>query len=457
MSPEASLQVSYADEHVTEWSASVDDDQLQIRVKGAPNSAATLVAAAPRRNKALVKRVQLDGSGVGVTVVKASEMVPPPPVSTFFAEPLIYQAEQLTRALTPATVTATEVSEPNASNGRWIRADFTATGQRIEFTIDVPAGGLYEIEARFKENASRGISQPYVDGTLAGPEINHLYPGRVFRGIEFRERKLAVRQLTAGKHTVAFESTGKSGPSYAVGVDYLRLTPTAAQDRAVFEVESCRTGSSKPVDLIRDAAASPARNGACEDLPATEIGDWVEYQITVPKPGSYRISTMVKKHAVRGQFQLRVEDKPLGAVVDSYLPNSDGEYQYLEVSHGTVTFDTAGAKALRYVIAGKHPQSSAFRLGLDYIAVTPVGHLAIDGPSTVRVRKQIQLQASSTDLGVYASPEYLLWSVDGAADGAAAFVDQTGLITGRQKGTAVVRVRSQVDLSVAASVTITVT
>jgi hypothetical protein len=68
----------------------------------------------------------------------------------------------------------------------------------------------------------------------------------------------------------------------------------------------------------------------------------------------------------------------------------------------------------------------------------------------------VQLEAASPDLGVYAAPEYLLWSVDGAAEGAAAYIDNAGRLTGRHKGTAVVRVRSQVDLAVGASMTVVV-
>jgi hypothetical protein len=50
----------------------------------------------------------------------------------------------------------------------------------------------------------------------------------------------------------------------------------------------------------------------------------------------------------------------------------------------------------------------------------------------------------------------VLWSVDGADAGSGAWVDATGLVTGRQRGTATVRVRSQLDRNVAASLTITV-
>src|SRR5439155_6694293 len=131
------------------------------------------------------------------------------------------------------------------------------------------------------------------------------------------------------------------------------------------------------------------------------------------------------------------------------------EYQYAEVDHGIVAFD-GGPATLRYAVTGRNEQSTGYRLGIDYLALTPVGRLTLGGPTTVRVGGTLRLQVGFVDLEYYTAPGYLLWSVDGAGTGAAATVDDTGLITGRRAGTAVVRVRSQVDLGVGASMTVTV-
>jgi hypothetical protein len=294
-----------------------------------------------------------------------------------------------------------------------------------------------------------------LDGRPLGPELNHCYPGQVYQSVEFRERRLGVRALTAGRHTLAFESTGTEGTSLAVGVDNIVLTPTLARDRVVVELENVWAASSKPCDLIADPAASPARNGTCQDLAATGVGDWVDYRVTVPTAGSYRIATMVQRHVARGQFQLQVDGQPLGEVVDLHLPTSDGDYQYAEIDHGTVSFDSPGEKMLRYDVVGRNEDSSSFRLVIDYVAVTSVPSMTITAPKTINVGQQVQLQAG-TDLGSYADPRLLLWSVDDADSGAAAFIDDAGRIAGREPGTAVVRVRSQVDPAVSASRSITV-
>jgi hypothetical protein len=450
------LQVQYADEFVTSWTATATATQLTVQVTGQANATATLIVVNPAANRGLVRTVPLNGQGTGTLTVLATALVPPQPVSTTFGDPVLSLANEVTRTVVPATVATTEVSDANASNGGWIRADFTATGQRIEYAVDVPENGLYKVDVRFSENTDRGRSQPYLDGQPLGSELNHYYPGQVYQGVEFRERTLGIRALTAGRHTLAFESTGTQGTSLAVGVDSIVLTPTLARDRAVVELESVWAASSKSCDPVADPAASPARNGTRMDLAATDVGDWMESRVTVPAAGRYRIATMVHRHVARGQFQLRVDGQPLGEVVDLHLPTSEGDYQYTEVDHGTVSFDSRGEKTLRYTVVGRNDDSTSFGLVIDYVALTSIPSMTITAPPTISVGQQVQLQAAGTDLGSYADPRLLLWSVDDADSGAAAFIDDAGRITGREPGTAVVRVRSQVDPAVTTRQNITV-
>jgi hypothetical protein len=279
----------------------------------------------------------------------------------------------------------------------------------------------------------------------------------VFQGVEFRERVLGVRTLTAGRHTFAFASTGTSGTSLAVGVDYLKLTPTLDRDRVVFEAEAASVGSSIALTMTAETAASPSGSGGFQVLPATGTDDWVDFQVTAPKAGHYRLTSMVKKTAARGQFQVRSGGAPLGDVVDLYLPTGDGDYQYLEVDHGTLVFDEAGSRTLRYAVVGRNAASTSWQLGIDYLVLTPVGQITLGGPTTVRVGQRVQLEVGFVDVELYTAKKHVLWSVDGADTGAAAYVDDAGMVTGRRAGTAVVRVRSLVDRSVTATMTITVT
>jgi hypothetical protein len=225
----------------------------------------------------------------------------------------------------------------------------------------------------------------------------------------------------------------------------------------VFEAEAASVGSSIALTMTAETAASPSGSGGFQVLPATGTDDWVDFQVTAPKAGHYRLTSMVKKTAARGQFQVRSGGAPLGDVVDLYLPTGDGDYQYLEVDHGTLVFDEAGSRTLRYAVVGRNAASTSWQLGIDYLVLTPVGQITLGGPTTVRVGQRVQLDVGFVDVELYTAKKHVLWSVDGADTGAAAYVDDAGMVTGRRAGTAVVRVRSLVDRSVTATMTITVT
>jgi hypothetical protein len=432
----AGLQVIYADENVTSYTLTGS----LLRATGSPGAIAAVIVADPDLNRGLVVNVPLDNQGQGSAVV--GELVPPQPVATDFALPSVFQAESLSRTVSDG-VAVSQVNEANAAAGGWILAAFTAVGQRIEYAIDVPAADHYRIDVRFKSNASRGRSRSYLDGVTLGPEIDHYYPGRVYQGLEFRTRELGVVPLGAGRHTLAFESTGTSGTSYAVGVDSITLTPTVEGSPIGFEDPS---GSSIPLTHVAEAAASGA---AFDILPATAAGEWIEYSLVAPKAGRYRLAATTKRTANRGQASVQVAGVTIaGRMVDFYLPPSDGDYQYLDEDLGTVDFAAAGAKTVRFTVTGKAGGSTGYQLAVDRLALTPIPSITLTGPSTVRVAQSTRF---TTDFD-----STVLWSVDGADSGSGAWVDATGLVTGRQRGTATVRVRSQLDRTVAAALTITV-
>jgi hypothetical protein len=344
----------------------------------------------------------------------------------------------------------TEISEPNASNGAWILANFTAVGQSIEYVVDVPADGLYQVDVRYKENESRGRSQLRVDGNPLGPEADHFQPRGMYKGIEFRERRQGNLQLSKGGHTFAFTSTGKTGGNYAVGVDYIKLTPTAALPRLTFEAEETCTGTNSTVAATADPAAS---KGQWHGLKATTVGDWAEYTVTVP-PGRYRLSTLVKAHAERGQAQLFVNGNQLGAGFDEYLAPADGSYQYREVTHGEVDLP-AGSGVLRYVVTGRAAASTSYNLATDQILLAPVPRLSLAGKGNLRLGEQAAYTVGYSQFEpYYAQNRYLLWTVE--QDHAVLTIDQSGVARAVGTGQAVLRVTSQLDPAVTTTLAVSV-
>jgi hypothetical protein len=448
--PQNGRQVAYADENVTSWTVS----DGTVRIVGRAGTTVSLVIGDPTTNRGLVVTAALNSAGIGrVALPAAAALIPPQPVGDFFAQPLVFQAETLTRTVTPSGVTVSQINEPNASSGTWVLAGFTAVGQRIEYTVDVPADGTYAVEIRYKENASRGRSQATLDGEVLGPVVDHYYPGRVYNNLEFRSRQLGVRSLAKGEHTFGFTAAGTSGASFGVGVDQITLTPTLERDRIIVEAETATVESSVVPSKTLEPAAS---GGAFQLIPATGVGAYVEYQVTAPRAGRYRLTATTKRTAARGQASLHVDGELLDRVVDFYLPTSAGDYQYLEEDLGFVTFTEAGPKPVRFTVTGRASGSGSYQLAVDALALTPVGQLTVTGPDTVRVGQSVQLTVTAVDIDVYADPKYLLWSVDGADTGGPAWTDASGRITGQRAGTATVRVRSQLDPTVNASTTITV-
>jgi hypothetical protein len=438
------LQVAYADENVTSWTVTGST----VAVVGAAGTTVSLVVADPAVNRGIVVSVPLNAAGTGSVAVPAAALIPPQPVATVFALPTVLQAETLTRTTTPSSVPVTEISEANAGSGRWVLASFTAVGQRISYQFDVPADGAYAVDVRFKENANRGRSQAFLDGDPLGPVVDHLYPGRVFNGVEFRERRLGVRPLTAGRHTLTFEAAGTSGSSLAVGVDQITLTPTLAGDRIVAERSS---GAAVAVTRVSEAAAG---GGSFDLLPATKVGDWIEYTVTAPRAGRYRLTVTTKRTAARGQARAIVDGTTLDRVIDLYLPTSAGDYQYLDEDLGFVTFDTAGAKVVRFTVSGRASGSTSYQLAIDALALTPVGRLTLSAPAELAVGATAEPAIGFVDIPPTARQVVL--SVDGADTGGPAYLRADGTLVARRPGTATVRVRSQVDPTVTASTAVTI-
>jgi hypothetical protein len=368
------------------------------------------------------------------------------------------EAELLPYTTGPGTVATTRISEGNASNGSWVLAQFTGTGQYIEYAVDMPDVGVYRIDVRYKENQSRGRSRLQLDGAAFGPEVNHYYPAGMYQGVEFRERYLGTVRLAAGPHAFRFVSTGTYGGSYQVGVDYVRLTPTAVLAPARYEAETLPATASRDTAVLADPAASPAVGGACHTLPATGPGDWVEYTVAVPAPGAYRIATVARCTAAGGRAQLSVDGAAQGDPLDQYLAPGDGKYRYASFDGGTHTFATAGDHTFRYTVTGRNAAATGWTLATDQLTLTPAPALRLTGPASLAAGRTAALAVAYTDLDpFYAAPEYLFWSVTDESAAGVATVDQRGTVTAGRPGTATITVRSQITREATATLALTVT
>lgn len=207
---------------------------------------------------------------------------------------------------------------------------------------------------------------------------------------------------------------------------------------------------------LPDDAAEVACAGKWHGLRGTAVGDWVEYTVDVPTAGRYRISSLLKAHAERGQAQLFANGNQLGPVVDQYLAPADGSYQYRDMEHGVLELP-AGALRLRYQVVGRNAASTSYNLAFDRIILTPVARLILAGKTRLAVNEQSAYTVGYLQFeAFYAQNQYLLWMVEQESTPGVLTVDQNGRAQAARLGTAVVRVRSQIDPDATATVAITV-
>ncbi|MEN6549212.1 MAG: hypothetical protein ABFE07_24470, partial [Armatimonadia bacterium] len=141
-----------------------------------------------------------------------------------YARPLpegVYQSEKLAAV---ATATAGEIKPIP----QYQLVLFKATGPNDEMRLplQVAKAGDYTINVSIYGSPNYGVAQLSVDGETLPKLLNE--PGTVPQnGSEIFS--LGTRNLTAGKHDFAIKVVKPQGENYWIGVQYIALTPAAAQ------------------------------------------------------------------------------------------------------------------------------------------------------------------------------------------------------------------------------------
>ena len=121
--------------------------------------------------------------------------------------------------------------DADSSNGLGY-AKFLAPGDWVEFTLNIPEAGTYNVNLWVKKHAGKGIGQLYIDGVAQGALIDEYYNGNLFTGVDLGN----VAFTSAGDKKFRLVSTGKnplntaasSSLPYTMTVDYIKLTPVSA-------------------------------------------------------------------------------------------------------------------------------------------------------------------------------------------------------------------------------------
>ena len=128
-----------------------------------------------------------------------------------------------------------------------------------------------------------------------------------------------------------------------------------------FESEALRVQArSAGYKILSDPGAS---GGAYALLKATVPGDFVTYSVPIVVAGSYDVKVGIQTRSDRGIFQLAIGGVNQGIPQDEYSLTIGYEVRDL----GTVTFASAGNETFQFVVTGRNPSSSGYRLAFDYI------------------------------------------------------------------------------------------
>lgn len=150
----------------------------------------------------------------------------------------------------------------------------------------------------------------------------------------------------------------------------LKTTGNCGGDPVVqtYEVESLTFTSSGDADAVYSTDAE-ASGGQWRIYEADTVGDYIDYSLSVPEAGTYKVKVRGKHYHDRGRVQLSTEGADVGAPHDFYASGA----AFVTTELGTVSFATSGSKSFRFTVTGKHASSSGYKIPLDAILLEEIG------------------------------------------------------------------------------------
>ncbi|HEY8962001.1 MAG TPA: glycoside hydrolase family 3 C-terminal domain-containing protein [Luteolibacter sp.] len=119
-----------------------------------------------------------------------------------------------------------------ASGGRSLKMLSESKGEFIEFPVQAPAEGAYELTLHFKGHPAHGVFQASVDGKAIGAPID-MYSAENHPGMQ---AGLGNVTLPKGRHLIRFTVEGRNPASHGYGGSFDKLTLSGAANGGV-EIE----------------------------------------------------------------------------------------------------------------------------------------------------------------------------------------------------------------------------
>jgi Ca2+-binding RTX toxin-like protein len=284
-------------------------------------TATATVQLTPGANKVRVAASGQNGPNLDSLSVAS---VTPPPTSTYQAE-----AATLSGVLVQSNV--------KGYTGTGFADYQHASGDFVEFAVDVASGGAYSLGLRYANGATSDRPlELKVDGQAVAARLSFAPTGGwgTWKTVE------QPAALTSGRHLVRLTSVGSNGPN----LDSLTVTATAPPP-ATLQAESA--------SLVGAVAASDVKgytgSGYADFQHGT--GDSVEFTFNAPAAGNYRLDFRYANGAAADRsLELRVN----GAVAQARLPFvPTGAWPTWAVSPATVSL-AAGENKVRLTSIGSN-------------------------------------------------------------------------------------------------------
>lgn len=115
--------------------------------------------------------------------------------------------------------------------------------------------------------------------------------------------------------------------------------------------------------------------GGSVKLDAEAAGEFIQFAVNVPEPGSYGIMLTYKSFPTRGIYRLAIDGVEQGGPVDAFA--AKGEYGQT-ASFGTKRFEQAGVKQFRFTVAGRNPASTGCSGHFDRFVLAGPKEIAVE-------------------------------------------------------------------------------
>lgn len=173
-------------------------------------------------------------------------------------------------------------------------------------------------------------------------------------------KKIAV----IGPHADTFTSGGYSGRADQPVNPLQGIKNRVAPGTEVLYASGCNIIETAGTAVDRERGFS---RGASVKLDADSVGEYIQFAVDIPTPGTYEIKLLSKAFPSRGIFKLSIDGIDQGQSIDMFSPSA--RYDNL-VSFGMRVFEHPGTKQLRFTVVGKNTESSSYSGHFDKIVFT---------------------------------------------------------------------------------------